>query len=988
MRIWNARFLLVAITVAGLESGGAAGLSEVDTAYLRLLYFDKTQEYLRPHATIAFHNSLERQRSIFQYNPDGKITVLLKDFSDYANAAAGALPRNMLQVDISPMSFAFETMPVGERMTTIMNHELVHIAMMDQTTSKDRRYRRFFGGKVTPVPEHPETMIYSYLTNPRVWTPGWYLEGSATFLETWLSGGLGRGLGAYDEMVFRAMVRDDAHFYDPLGLVAEGTKVDFQVGVNNYLYGTRFMSYLAYTYSPEEVIKWIGRHEQSKRYYSSQFEDVFGIPLNEAWQNWIHWEHEFQASNLETVRRYEITGHKDITDRALGSISRAYFDPDSRRLYAAFRYPGVVAHIGALSIDDGSIEKIVDIKGPMIYRVASMAVDAETNTIFYSTDNYAHRDLVSVDITTGKMQILQKDVRIGELAFDKVDRSIWGVRHLNGLATIVRVPYPYNEWTQVHTFEYGRVPYDLAISPDGKLLSASIGEVNGDQSVHIMETRELLTGNTEPVAKFDLGRAIPEGFVFSPNGKYLFGSSYYTGISNIWCYEIESAKLDIVSNTETGFFRPVPLADGSLITFRYTGQGFIPTIIDPVPLEDVEAITFLGQQVIRKHPQLREWQVRPPSELKFGELVDEEGHYRPIGNLSRESIYPIVEGYKDSFAFGLNAQFSDPVMFDSLTIKASYSPDDDLPSNERVHASLDYRHVVTTKTAIAGTWTAGLRHNYADFYDLFGPTKKGLKGYSANIGYDRPLIFDRPRLMNLKLNLSHYGDLERLPYYQNINVTFDKLTTFDARLEYSNTKSSLGAVDYEKGYSWQIIAAADYVNGETIPKFLGKFDFGFALPLHHSSVWIRNSAGIADGDRNNEFANFYFGGYGNNYVDRGTIKRYREVYSMPGFELNEIGGRNFYRSMLEWNLPPIRFRRLGTAGFYVSWARPALFATNLIVNPDSSSFRRRVSNVGAQLDFRFTLLSRLNLTLSLGYAVGSGDGVSSADEFMASLKIL
>ena len=56
-------------------------------------------------------------------------------------------------------------------------------------------------------------ILYNYLTTPRVNVPRWYLEGSAVFMETWMAGGLGRAQGGYDEMVFRAMVRDDAHFY-------------------------------------------------------------------------------------------------------------------------------------------------------------------------------------------------------------------------------------------------------------------------------------------------------------------------------------------------------------------------------------------------------------------------------------------------------------------------------------------------------------------------------------------------------------------------------------------------------------------------------------------------------------------------------------------------------------------------------------------------------------------------------------------------------
>ena len=43
----------------------------------------------------------------------------------------------------------------------------------------------------------------------------------------------------------------------------------------------------------------------------------------------------------------------------------------------------------------------------------------------------------------------------------------------------------------------------------------------------------------------------------------------------------ETTKVEAVSNTETGLFRPVPLADGRLLVFRYTGRGFIPTWIEP-----------------------------------------------------------------------------------------------------------------------------------------------------------------------------------------------------------------------------------------------------------------------------------------------------------------------------------------------------------------------------------------------------------------------
>ena len=979
----------IAILLGTCSAISAAELSSIETADLRLLYFDPTETFLTPYVVRSFENSFKHQRSVFDYESREKLTVLLTDFTDYGNAGAIVVPRNALLVDIAPTPFTFETSDTAERMYSLMNHELVHIVSMDQAAKKDNVYRRLFGGKVASISEHPETILYSYLTNPRRSSPRWYKEGIAVFMETWMAGGLGRAQGPYNEMVFRSMVRDDAHFYDPLGLVAEGTRVDFQVGANAYLYGTRFMNYLAYTYSPEDLIEWIKRTDESKRSYASHFHQVYGLALQEAWQNWIDFEHEFQETNLETIRQFPTTEYRNLSAEALGSVSRSYLDPDTNKLYAAVRKPGVVAHLTALSLDDGSAEYLEEVKGPMLYSVTSLAFDVESKTLFYTPDNTNYRDLVALDINTGESNVLLKDARIGNLAFNPADKAIWGVRHLNGIATLVRIPHPYTEWNQVHSLPYGESYYDLDISPDGTLLSTSFGEINGDQSLLVLPIESLLAGDVKPASSFDFGLAVPEGFVFSPDGKFLFGSSYYTGVSNIFRYELATGDLEAVSNAETGFFRPLPMADGSLIVFHYTGQGFVPATIDPVPLEDVSATTFLGRMVVQKHPQLMDWQVGSPADVNLDDVITKTGTYAPRSNLEFESLYPIMEGYKDTFALGLNVNFSDPIMLNTLKISASQSIDGSLDSSEKTHVSLDYQHIVVSDTPLAGTWRAGARYNYADFYDLFGPTEEGLKGNWFYVGYDKTLLYDQPRKLNFSTELNHFTNLDRLPRYQDIDATFDKLTKLEVGLDYSNVRSSLGAVDDEKGFSWSATAAADHVDGETIPKLIGNFDIGFPLAWRHSSIWLRNWAGAAFGDADDEFANFFFGGFGNNYVDRGSVKRYREFYAMPGFDLNEVPGRNFYRATLEWNLPPIRFNRVGTPGFYLSWARPALFVSSLTTNLDDNAIRQEAQSAGLQIDFRFTILSRMDMTVSAGYARGFGkDPILDDEEFMLSLKIL
>ena len=313
----------------------------VETDDLRLLYFDPIQTYLVPHLGRSFHNSLEFQQYILDWEPWEKTTVILTDFYDHGNAAAGVVPTNSIQVDIAPLSRAFETFPASERVFMTMNHELVHIGTGDVWNEQDRGWRRFFLGKVAPEQIHPESILYFYLTTPRVVTPRWYTEGSAVFLETWMAGGIGRAQGAYDEMVFRSMVRDDAHFYSNLGVVSEGTRIDFQVGVNAYLYGTRFFSYLAHTYSPEQVVEWLGRDEESERYYSTQFRRVFDSSLEVAWDDWIAFEHEFQQQNLDAIRLHPLTanGAADQAGRGFDFpfIHRSGFEQPDRRFSVSRR---------------------------------------------------------------------------------------------------------------------------------------------------------------------------------------------------------------------------------------------------------------------------------------------------------------------------------------------------------------------------------------------------------------------------------------------------------------------------------------------------------------------------------------------------------------------------------------------------------------------------------------------------------------------------
>ena len=972
-----------------LPGTAQAQYSTLETRDLRLTYFSPTMGFVAPYTARCFENSLGFYRRVLGYTPTERVNVILEDTGDYGNAGVWGTPRSSMMVQIAPTNFVYETAPSNERINFLMNHELAHVVTLDQGAGRDVFFRHLFRGKVRESAEDPETVFYNYLTLPRRSAPRWHREGTAVFFETWMAGGYGRAQGPYDEMVFRSMVRDNAHFYDPLGLESEGVRVDFQVGVNAYLYGTRFMTYMAYQDSPEKLVEWIARRPGSKAYFASQFRKVYGRSMNRAWQEWIDWERGFQQANLDSLHRYPTTPYRDLSRGALGSVSRACLDSASRTIYAGVFYPGALPYVAAIPLDGGPIRSLCEVKGPALYFVTSLAYDPEGRTLFYTTDNNDWRDLNTLDPATGKTRRLMKDARVGDLAFNRQDRSLWGVRHYNGISTLVRFPHPYTDYARVVTFPYGRDVYDIDISPDGTQLVASVPEISGRQFLRLMSVPALLRGDTTSRALYDFGSSIPTGFVFSPDGRYLYGSSYYTGVSNIFRYDLLADSMDVLTNAETGFFRPLPLGRDSLVAFRYTGAGFVPSLIADRPIHDVSAITFLGQQVVEKYPVLKTWMVPSPARIPIDSLTTYDGPYRPARKIGLATVYPVVQGYKSTSAIGARMDFSDPFSFHNLDLTASVTPGDLLPADQRWHVSAGYRHFGVG---------ARFRYNAASFYDLVGPTKVSRKGYGLGLTYDRSLLRDAPRTLDLKTGVNGYAGLERLPDYQNVSTSpgFDKMVSANAELAYKNTRSSLGSVDTEKGHQWRLEAFLNTVRFERLghsawrgfPLLASPLDLGLPLPVGHTSVWLRNAAGYSPGDPNEPFANFYFGGFGNNWVDYQDSRRYRQYESFPGIELNAAGGTNFGRTTLDLNLPPLRFRRLGKLELYAAWARMSVFAGSLVTDMDRTGSRRVLADVGTQVDLRLSLMSQQPLTLSFGYARAFEARRFLDDEWMVSLKIL
>ncbi|MCF8399641.1 MAG: hypothetical protein K9G58_15845 [Bacteroidales bacterium] len=954
-------------------------ISRFATKELELIYFGDRYSYLMPHVARTFHNAMDFHKIHWDY-PHQKTHVFLTDFEDDGHGGAIVMPYNTIVLGISPFNFAFSIVPSNERFQWLFSHEFTHVTMADKANKTDMFWRKAFMGKIRRDEEKTTTALWSYLTTPRWYAPRWYHEGIACYMETWMSGGLGRTLGPYDEMYFRSIVDEGFPIYSVVGLETEGSAIDFQVGANAYLYGTRFITWLAQEYGHKKLWSFYARTDSSRAFYGRQFKKVYGESIRDAWNDWISFEENFQEENIERIKEYPLTPFRKLTRKPMGSFSVAAYDDAEKKIYAAVNFPGDISHITEIDLRTGKNRKIAVLDSPMLYSVAYLAYDPIKQQIFISEQNTKYRSLVKINARSGKKETLIPLSRVSDLVFDTVSRCLWGVRHDNGYATLVKIPEPYADVIPMYTADFGRSMLDLSVSSDGSRISATLTGIRGEQSIIMFHTDDLEIGIRDYESILELEDNTLTQFRFTNDDRYLIGTSYYTGVSNIWRIDLETRDFELLSNDESGLFMPVQISNDSLFVIKFKRNGMLPGIIPIKVIEDASAIRYLGNKVIDKSPEVISFSLSPASNIDLDSIKIDEGPYYPIRNMSLSSAYPDIAGFRKTIALGYRLNWSDRVGLSNISFFVAGSPWGNYPDKQKLHMDIVWDYWL---------WSFRASYNKTNFYDLFGPIRRSRAGYSVGLSHEKIFTRKMPFKWHYGFGVNHYGDLEVLPQFQNVESPMKNFQSMSVELGLSELRKTLGGIEDEKGYAWELSAYSYYAKGSFYPSLVSSQDIGWLVPLmRNTSFWIRNSLGQSFGKRGSSFSSFYFGGFRNNYVDWQEPHQYRKVLAFPGAGIDAIRAHNFIKTLGELNLRPIRLRDVGFTWLYPTFIGTSLFGTHMMLNPDYDKYRENVFNAGIQVNLEIVLFSYFKTTWSAGYARKFEASAFPEEQWMFSLKLL
>jgi hypothetical protein len=595
-----------------------------DSAHFRVNYATPQRPQAERIADIAERVYARLSREL-QWEPSGRIEIVVVDEYDFANGFSTPLPFNETAIFLTPPDDG-ELLDNSVWLEMLLTHELTHTFHLDKVRGAPSVAQRIFG-------RNPFFF-------PNLWQPGWAIEGIATWNESTPEAGRGRLRGPAFEALMR--IEHERGFKSLSEMNADGRALPTS---KQYLYGVYFYDFLARKYGPDAIYKYIYR-------YSGNFPFVARVDSNPVYATGKHmgelWD-EFIADLTQQMTQREAP--LKATPRADGEvILPANFSIDSLAPVS----DGVLAvvddgllrtrliHINA----QGKVQHLANVNaGSRIdVRADGKVLDAQPDVC--RNYNYYY-DLYTWSAAAG----MQRQTECG-----RYRRAVWmdtqiaALRLEGGISTLSILEQRENGWRETRTLY--RTPerveaIDLAASPDGKRIALAIKQANAWQVL------EFDSAGGTPRVLFNHGAPL-YGLRYAKNGSGLEFIAVKDGVPNLWRYSSGSNELTRLSHTYTAVTLQSGVAqDGSVVLGVLAAGG--------TELRRMQTTAPLGQMKQAAGPAAALQSDNPPITGKLGEA----GNYHALNSMYPRTWFPASIVDRGLTAYGVSTFGSDALLWHS-----------------------------------------------------------------------------------------------------------------------------------------------------------------------------------------------------------------------------------------------------------------------------------------------------------------------------------
>jgi hypothetical protein len=899
--------------------------------------------------------------------PSEVVEILLTDFSESANGAAGALPYDAIRLlvtapeDMSPLG------DVDDWYVELVTHEFTHIVHTDDIHGIPAIVNAVLGKTIAPNQ-----------TQPR-----WILEGLGVYQETARTSG-GRLRNSMWDMFMRADVLE--HDVATIDQVSNTVR-RWPQGNLYYLYGSYFTQYIAETYGESalrralrdyggQLIPW-GINRSIRRATGKTYVEMYPAFIASLERRYSAQAAAVRARGLrEGVR---ITHHGQIARYPRWIPKGAWSEHQGGLLY--YRDD---AHdrAGLWALDltrdaSGAVVKSDEARSETIARTngesyASFTPDG--GVVFDSQDwykkFYLYDDLERMERgakspqgapAKGRARLTEPSLRAGAPAVSPDGRRVVFTTNHAGTRTIhigdldesgvtnVRLLVPSAELEQAFTPRW---------SPDGRSVAYSVWKHGGYRDIRLVD---VATGAATEVTN---DRAVDGGPSFSPDGRFLYFHSDRTGIMNVYAAEIATGRVLQVTNVINGAYEPEPSPDGKTLAYvGYTHAGFDLFAMPLDPSRFTEAPPYVDRHGAMPAIARKTWPVEPYSAWRT--LIPRRYGVQFTQGAFGDAIIMTATGADVTNTHQVAAVSTIEIEKPELQGSLSYN-----------YGALPFGAAFSLFRSIAP------RGGYA--LGGYKPTVvQEVVGFSSALTYAIPGPFDISNFV-VGHTISRVGvdlpiPLDRLDPYETPQLPARGIqSTMHLAYSFSNAERTIWSVGAERGISFS--TSFDFTNpaiGAESDGFVIDDDLTayFLMPwLRHHSLAVHLGGGTSGGAFPGRGA-FFVG----SFVDLPLVDVVRNTLiqggiTLRGYEPVAVSGRSYLLSNAEYRFP-IWNVDLGpeTLPFFLNRVTGTLFFDYGSAFDDVELAKFKTGS-GAELWFDTTLGYVLPFTFRVGYAHGWASG--------------
>ncbi len=521
---------------------------------------------------------------LYEYEPDQKVSIVLKDREDYSNGAAYFFDN---KIDIWLPALDTPLRGTHNWLRNVIAHEFTHIVQIQASMKRSRRIPAVYFQWLDYEDVRRPDVLFGFpngiITMPfaTVNVPAWFAEGTAQFqrtglyYDTWDS---------HRDMILRTRILSDTYFdLNEMGTFASKSSLERE---NVYNQGYAFTNYLAEEFG-EEILREISESLGKKGIHSVQeaIKDATGIPGEKVFDNWIQ---KMKSEYTEATATIQETESEYVEDKGFFNFYATY-SPDGNHL-AYISNKGTDAALTSLYIKSADGEEevavlfedegfdhhdhVAQMEKPAVTRVSSsfsFSPDGKQLAYIRNRKNrYGERynDLFIYTLESREKERLTGSARISAPVWSADGKSIYALQYHHGTQNLVLFDLESREITPLTDYHGGETLFSPILSPDGSSIYLAYADLDNRGIYRFdLESREMETVLNDERA--DYRDPFP-----SSDGAFLYYSSDPDGIFNIYRLNLKTGEQEQITNVIGGAFMPHAAEDGELLFSEYEASGY------------------------------------------------------------------------------------------------------------------------------------------------------------------------------------------------------------------------------------------------------------------------------------------------------------------------------------------------------------------------------------------------------------------------------